>query len=166
MISPFKILGILFILIITGCTFGFKGISIPPEAKTFYVENFTLSSNDVPVDLNLEFTEELRRKVREETRLVADQENPHIVFTGQVNAYRVSFVAPDDNNSISLNRLEIRVKINYENTFNEEENWSKTYSDFEDFDSNTNIQDVRDELIDVIIEDILERVFNDAFTNW
>jgi len=150
----------------TSCSLGFKGISIPPDAKTFYVENFSLSQADMPIDLNQQFTEELRRKVRQESRLLESNDDPNIIFSGTISKYRISYVAPDENNTTSLNRLEISLKVNYENTLKEDDTWSKTFSDFEDFDSNSNFQDIQDPLIATIIEDILERVFNEAFTDW
>jgi len=146
--------------------YNFKGISIPPDIKTYSVENFSYASRDFPSDLNIIFTEELRRKIREETRLVNDDLNPDIVFSGSIIKYDIDYVAPDPDNTTNLNRLEISVKINYVNEKNEEDNYSKNYSDFEDFDSNTNFQSIQEELNETIIEDILERVFNDAFTGW
>jgi len=146
--------------------YNFKGISIPTEINTFYVDNFTLTSSEAPIDLNQRFTEELRRKIRQETKLVNDNDNPDITFTGSIQSYRINFVAPDENSTTSLNRLEIAIKINYISEKNEDDNYSKSYSDFEDYDSNADFGSIREGLIDVIIDDILERVFNDAFTDW
>jgi len=154
------------LLFLSSCSINFKGTTIPPDVKTYTVENFTLSSSAAPIDINQKFTEELRRKIREESRLVNNDENPDIIFTGTITGYGINYVAPDPNNTTSLNRLEISVKINYTNEKNEEDNYSKSYSDFEDFDSNSDFQSIQDDLIDTIIEDILERAFNDAFTRW
>jgi hypothetical protein len=153
-------------LILSACSFGFKGISIKPEVKSFSVENFALIDQAAPNDLNQTFSEELRLKVRQESRLTENNENPDIIFSGTVSRYRVEFAAPDANNTASLNRLTIEVKIKYENLIDEEDTWEKTYSDFEDYDSNGNLQQLQDGLIDVIVDDILERAFNDAFTDW
>jgi hypothetical protein len=134
--------------------------------KSFSVENFALIDQAAPNDLNQTFSEELRLKVRQESRLTENNENPDIIFSGTVSRYRVEFAAPDANNTASLNRLTIEVKIKYENLIDEEDTWEKTYSDFEDYDSNGNLQQLQDGLIDVIVDDILERAFNDAFTDW
>lgn len=161
-----KLSCVLLMCISTSCLYNFKGISIPPDIKTFYVETFSIPAEEAPGDLNQLFTEEFRRKIREETRLVNNNENPDIVFSGSIVKYEIDYVAPDPDNTTSLNRLEISVKINYVNENNEEDNYSKSYSDFEDFDSNTNFRDIQEELNETIIDDILERVFNDAFTGW
>lgn len=161
-----KCLFFIVICLFSSCSLGFKGISIPPDAKTFSVENFSLGQADMPIDLNQQFTQELRRKVRQESRLTETNDDPHIVFSGVVTKYRISYVAPDENNTTSLNRLEISLKVDYENTLKEDDAWSKSYTDFEDFDSNINFQDIQEDIIATIVEDILERVFNEAFTDW
>ena len=48
----------------------------------------------------------------------------------------------------------------------EEDDWSQTFSFFEDFDNDSNLEDVQDELIDNIFEQILQDIFTRAFTNW
>ena len=161
---------ILIVTVLTGlCAvscYNFKGISIPPDIKTFNVENFTLTEPDAPIDLNQIFTEALRKKIREESRLVNDDTNPDISISGSVLSYNIRFVAPDENNTTSLNRLEIGVKVIYTSEINEDDSWTKNYTDFEDFDSNTDFQSIQDDLIEEIVLDIVERIFNDSFTNW
>ncbi len=152
-------------LLCMGC-YNFRGITIAPEIKTYYVEDFSATVLDLPGDLNYLFAEELRRKVREESKLVYSETDPHIVFSGALTKYNISAIAPDGNSTTSLNRLDIGIKVTYVNELNEEDTWTKSYSDFEDFDSNANFQEIEEGLYDVIIEDILERVFNDAFTDW
>ena len=104
--------------------------------------------------------------IRQESRLVNDNNTPDIIFTGTVNKFAIDYVAPDENNTTSLNRMTISIRVNYESEIDPEDNWSKTYSDFEDFDSNTDLQSIQDQLIEDIIDDIVERIFNDSFTNW
>lgn len=163
--KPLFTLVMLSAILLGGC-YNFKGITIPPDINTFYVENFSLAISDAPIDLNQQFTEKLREKIREESRLVNDNNNPDIVFSGSVTRYYVESVAPEEDNTVSLNRMNISVKVNYSNTLKPEDDWSKNYNDFEDYDSNADLQSIQDDLIDEIIEDIIERIFNDSFTNW
>lgn len=154
------------VLICLSSCYSFKGVSIPPNINTYYVEDFNLLSADAPVDLNQEMCEALRMKVREESRLVNDNINPDIIFKGTVTAYRITYVAPEEGNTTSLNRMDITLKIEFINNLDESENWTKSYSDFEDYDSSGDFQSLQDGLIETITEDIMERIFNDAFANW
>ena len=50
--SPLKyIIFVLLIGLISGC-YSFKGISIPPEAESFYVKDFVLRANNAPAQID------------------------------------------------------------------------------------------------------------------
>ena len=165
MTSIFR-LGFILISVLGISCYGFKGISISPEIQSFYVEDFTIGNTDAPADLTQVFAEALRKKIRQESRLVNNNSNPDITFEGSIEKYNTTGIAPEEGNTTSLNRLEISISISYLNELNPDENWKKKYSDFEDYDSTDDFQSIGDDLIEVIVEDIMERIFNDAFTNW
>lgn len=146
--------------------YGFKGISIPSDIKTFYVEDFTRGVANCPVDLDQQFAEALRQKVRDQSRLTRDELEPDIAFIGSVFSYKIIPVAPQEGNTTSLNRLDISVKVEFINYKNEEENWTKSYSAFQDYDSNADFSSLEEGLTLAIVDDISERIFNEAFTNW
>jgi hypothetical protein len=148
--------------------YSFKGISIPQGADTYYVEDFSISASarNSPSDINQKFAEALRLKVRNESKLQYAEVDPHITFSGQVTNYTVNSVAPEEGNTTALNRLEIRVKVNYVNSLNEEDEWSNNFSFFQDYDSAQDLQNIQDDLIDAIFIQLTEDVFNKAFTNW
>ena len=159
-------ISILFLL--NGC-YSFKGISIPPEIKTYYVEDYTVDPVNAilsPQNIEITFAEALRARVRNESRLNYDTEDPHIIFSGIISRYKTSPAAPIEGESTLLNRLDISVKVSYEDITNEENNWNKTYSAFEDFPSTEVLSAVEEELIARIFEEMTERIFNDSFTNW
>lgn len=119
-----------------------------------------------PVDLDVESAEVLRRIIREQSKLNINTQEPDIAFLGTISAYNTIPVAPREGNTTSLNRLEIGITIEYINYQNEDDNWKKPYSAFQDYDSNADFGALEDDLTDAILDDIMERVFNDAFTNW
>jgi len=169
MISVFRILTLIavsFYLSSCGFFYDFKGISISSDIKTFYVEDFSRAAAACPIDLDQLFAESLRQKIRDQSRLTKNETEPDIAFTGSVSSYRTVSVAPEEGNTTSLNRLEIGVKVEYINYLKEEDNWKKSYSAFEDYDSNADFNDLEESLTADIVEDIVERIFNDAFTNW
>ena len=165
MTSKFNI-GLLLTALLFASCYNFKGITIPNEMTTYKVENFTLTNANTPIDLDQEFTERLRRKIREESKLVNTTGEADVTYSGQIKSYRITYVAPSEENTTSLNRLEIGLKVEFKNSINEDDSWTKSYSDFEDFDATADFQSLQDGLIDDIIEDIVERIFNDSFTNW
>lgn len=167
MTSLFRIALLSMCLWLSSCgIYGFKGISIPSDISTYFVDDITRAIANCPVDLDVLFAEALRQKVREQSRLVLNDEEPDVAFLGSIAAYRTVPVAPKEGNTTSLNRLEITLKIEFINYINEEENWKKSYSAFQDYDSNADFTSIEENITDQIIDDITERIFNDAFTNW
>lgn len=151
-----------------GC-YSFKGISIDPNIKTFFVQNFENIAPNAPPTLAVDFTERLKDKVRTETPLILKSEEPDAEFTGKVTDFRVVPVAPKPGEFVALNRLEIRFSINY--TVNKEGvpgSWpaEKTFSHFGEFPNDTDLLTVQDQLITDISRQLLEDIFNAAFNNW
>jgi len=165
-----KQLSLLFLcsLLWNGCSISFKGTSIAPNLKTYYVEDIVLdqAAAIAPANLDILFTTQLINKVRDESSLKYDDENPDIIFSGNITRFSVNPAAPIEGNTTLLNRLDISARITYEVVSDEDENWTKNYTEFEDFPSDEDLNNVQDGLIDIILDDMLEKVFNDAFTNW
>ncbi len=156
-------------LIANGGCYTFKGISIDPNIKTFFVQNFENVAPNAPPTLAVDFTERLKDKVRTETPLALRNEEPDAEFSGRVVDYRVVPVAPKPGETVALNRLEIRFQINY--TVNKEGvpgSWpsEKSFSHFAEFSNETDLISVQDELIRQITTQLLEDIFNAAFNNW
>ena len=70
------------------------------------------------------------------------------------------------NETASQNRLTIAIKIKYNNSFDDKQNFESTFSRYRDYASSENIVDVEDGLIEEISKELIEDVFNKAFVNW
>ncbi|MBX2816456.1 MAG: hypothetical protein KTR24_10675 [Saprospiraceae bacterium] len=152
-------------LALTGC-YSFKGISIPVEVETFYIPELTLKTPNAPADIGQTFSEFLKQKFLNETKLNFDDLTPHIEFVGELTRYQVTSVAPQPGETTAFNRLAIAVRLDYTNNLDEEDKWSNTFSFYQDYNRDDNLLDIQDELIQVIFTQIGEDVFNKAFTNW
>ncbi len=151
---------------INGC-YSLKGYTIDGTGiETFYVDNFTIQAANAPATINQTFTESLKDKIARESRLIYTTLEPHIEFSGSIQSFIVSAVAPKPNEQTSFNRLTIHVAIDYKNHLDAKDEWKKTFSFFADFPSDQNLLQVQDELIMIIFTQILEDVFNQAFNNW
>lgn len=156
---------LVFVIGLSGC-YSFKGISIPPDINTFYVKNFINQTDNAPVDIEVVFSEALRTKIRNESRLKFQPENSDIVFSGEVTSYYISAEAPVAGNTVALNKLDIAVNVKYEDTKNEKNNYTRSFSFFKVYPSDQDLQTVQQTLIKDIFAQITERIFNDTFTNW
>ena len=163
--SALRIPLLLSLFLLSGC-YSFKGTSISPDVKTFYVAPFDNNAPDAPPTLPIEFSEALRAKILNESRLVLDEENPDVEFVGAITTWRVSSEAPKPGELVAFNRLTIGVRVEYINHRNEEENWKSNFAYFADYDATQNLLDVQDQLIEAINEELVNQIFNKAFTNW
>ncbi|RMG78745.1 MAG: hypothetical protein D6714_17515 [Bacteroidetes bacterium] len=159
------------LLFIQGCVIGgngysFKGISIPPEVNTFYVAEPENQTTTAPPTLPQNFRQQLNDKIRNESRLKNDDQNPDIEFLTTITEYQVSAQSPQPGQTNAFNRLTITFQVEYKNNLKEDDTWKQRFSHFADFPADQNLIDVQDTLIDEILEEIIERIFNRAFTNW
>ena len=163
--NSIKIIVLVFSTCLSGC-YGFKGISIPPDISTFQVEDFENSAPNAPAAIDQTFSEALKSKIRNESRLRLVSNNPDIIFKGSVNRYRITSESPQEGNTVAFNKLTIGVQVEYTSTKNEDDNWKQSFSFYIDFDSNADFQSQQDAFIEEIFKQITEDVFNKSFTNW
>jgi len=148
------------------CKYSMKGISIDPDAKTFTTSTFEIKATNAPPTLGQTFRDDLINKVRNESRLRFVDDKADIEFIGAITQYRVSAVAPQAGEVTEYNRLDVTIQLEYFNHLDEEDTWTHNFSYFYDFESSTNLLDIQDTAIEVINEQLLEDIFNKAFTNW
>ena len=70
------------------------------------------------------------------------------------------------NETAGQNRLTIAIKVKYNNSFDDKQNFESTFSRYRDFNSSENLTDIETILIEEITKELLEDVFNKAFVNW
>ena len=148
-----------------GC-YSFKGISIPSEIQTFTVLLFENNAPNSLATLQQTFTERLKRKILNESRLNHVPANGDVEFSGAITRYQIVTVTPQPGVTSALNRLEIDVRVTYTHPTDEKASWSNTFARFAEFDQSLNFASVQDRLIDEINEQLVEDIFNKAFTNW
>ncbi len=156
----------LVMLFTIGCgVYSFTGTSIDPNVKTVSVDNFPNLATIVSPTLSQDLSEKLKDKLIAETRLNLQDSEGDIEFSGDIINYYVAPAASGANDQANLNRLTIEARINYINSVTNKK-WSETFRGYEDFEANSNLSDVEDELEDLITTKLVDQVFNKAFTNW
>lgn len=152
-------------ILTTGC-YSFKGIAIPADVNTYYIENFKNNAPQAPGDINQRFSEALRLKIRNESRLTYNETTPDIEFSGSITGFRLTPEAPQAGNTVALNKVEIVVSVDFKNNKDESKSWTKQFSFFRTYGSDQDFVSIQDGLINEIFKQLLENIFNDAFTGW
>lgn len=146
--------------------YSFKGISIPADVKSFYIEPFENQAPAAVITLPRDFTEKLKDKIRRESNLQLNDTDPDIEFSGAITRFDVSLEAPQADEQIGFNKLTIAVNVEFVNNKDEKANWKQQFSFDDFFEPDQNLLDVQDQLIENISNELVDRIFNKAFTNW
>ena len=162
---------ILVVLIFAACkiTYSFTGASIASNVKTFSVYYFPNRAKLVNPNLSQQFTQGqdgLENKLIKQTSLNQIKENGDLEFSGQITEYDVKPMNIVQGDLAAQNRLTISVKVKFTNNKDHEQDWEKTFTQYEDFDSNRSLTDVEDALASAIIKKLVDDIFNASVANW
>ncbi len=156
-----------FILMIHSCgIYSFTGASIPPEAKTVSVNYFENMAELVQPTVSPLLTDKLQDKLSSQTTLQLASADGDLQFSGEVTGYRTAPAGIVAGATASQQRLTITVHVVFVNYYDEKASFDASFSRFADFDSNQNLYEVENTLIDEIMEQIVEDIFNKAVVNW
>ena len=147
-------------------SYSFSGTNIPIEIETFSVQYFPNRAPLVQPQLSQIFTNALKDKIEGQTRLEMVTGFGDVDLSGEIKSYETRPMAITGNETAALNRLTIGIRVKFTNSFNPDESFDTQFSRYEDYSSGSNLSDVEDELIELIVENIIEDIFNKAFVNW
>ena len=146
--------------------YSFTGASIPDEAKTISVNYFSNQVTNSPPTLNQKITEDLKDLFLSQTSLDLKSKNGDLQFSGKIIQYEVSPIAIQANETASKNRLTISVDVSYKNSFSSNNNFENTFKRYRDFEGSVNFSEIENDLIEEIVNELCEDIYNKAFVNW
>ena len=165
MIKPLYICLISFIFSSCGI-YSFSGASISNDVKNVSINTFENIASLAPTTLSNLITEALKDKFLSETRLSQVNNDGDLMFNGQITNYNINPIAIQANETASKNRLSITVKVNFINNIDKDNSFNKTFSRYVDYESSINFTSIEESLNEEIISQLIEDIFNEAFTNW
>lgn len=147
-------------------SYSFTGVTINPEIKTVSIQYFDNRAPLVQPQLSQIFTDALRDKVQGQTSLSLVTGYGDVDFSGEIKNYETRPQAITGSETAALNRLTITIRVKFNNDIEPDKNFDSSFSKFEDYDSSKDPTSVEDELIKLIVEQLVEDIFNKAFVNW
>ncbi len=165
---PILFLAIFSLINFSSCkvNYSFKGAVIPVSINTFSVQYFPNRAPLVQAQLSQTFTDALKDKIEGQTRLKMVTGFGDVDFSGEIQNYETRPTAISGNETAALNRLTITVRVKFTDSINPDNSWESSFSRYEDYESSKNLTDVEEDLIELILENILEDIYNKAFVNW
>lgn len=161
----------LVVLCSSGCKvkYSFTGASISPDMKTISVAYFPNRAPIVNPTLSQELTEKLKDKFISQTSLNMISGDGDLIFEGEITGYDtkpIAITGNDQSDRASLNRLTITVKVKFVNQKEPKNNFDSQFMAYEDYSSDKGLDAVEGELVPLILEKIIEDIFNRSVVNW
>jgi len=156
------------IFFFSGCkvSYDLTGASISPEVKTVSIQYFENRAPLGMANLGQLFTDELKDKFKSQTSLTVINDMGHLNFEGEFTDYNIRPVAIQGDETAAQNRLSVTIRVKFTNEKEPNLNFDTKFTRYKDWDSNTDISSVEEELVTEIIEFLIEDIFNKSVVNW
>ncbi len=163
---------LLFFLVNTaffGC-YSFRDVNLDPNVKTVRVQFIENRAAYVNPQLSPNLTDRLKQKIVNQTRLsqTNNENNAHWDISGEIREYSVTtagITSANGQSQTSINRLTVTVHIvKLDNLKSETVEYDITRQF--DFDANQSLQSAEARLLDEMIRNLTDEIFNRLFSNW
>lgn len=160
--------------LMTSC-YTFTGSSLNPNIKTIQINEFIDNSAYKNPTLAQQFSTDVQNRFLQRTTLKGTKENPDILVEGEITDYNPSSPATVSSNSVSTssgtiqtsqNKLTMTVKVHYENKYEPEKNFDRTYTDEVTYSSDLDINSIESSQVSIVTERIINKIFNDIIADW
>ena len=146
--------------------YSFSGTSIQPDVKTITIPYVEYKALRVNPSLSNDMTEALQDKFRKLTSLEQVDMDGDLELVCEITGYDVKATAVTADEQASQNRLTVTVKAEFSNRKYPEDDVSKSFGAYEDFDATLTLDSVEGTLCETIIEKIVEDIFNATVAQW
>ena len=156
-------------LLVSACSISYKfnGASIDyTKVKTITIQDFPNQAPLVYPQLSQLFTEGLKDIYVRQTRLEMVNNNGDLELEGEITGYDLSNTAVKEDAYASLTKLTVTVRVRYSNRVNPDEDFEQSFSAYREFDANTMLEQVQEELCTEIIEELVDQIYNATVANW
>lgn len=162
------LLAILATLAFSACTGGysFTGASIPPDAKTLSLKQFPNYAATVNPLLSQKLYDALRTLFESQTSLNITNSDGDLQVSGEITSYTTQASSLSSNDNVATNRLTVTVKVTFVNLLDPDADFEQSFSRYKDYDASRDFSAVESSLVEEIITELSEDIFNKAVVNW
>lgn len=148
------------------CSYSMKDVSYPPEVKTARVNYIENKARYVNPQLSPQLTDKLKQKIISQTRLaVINTDEAHYDISGSITDFSVN-TSGISGQTASSNNLNVTVHIIFKNRLDEKKNFETDITRNFPFSASISFADAQTRLMDDILKNISDDIFNKIFSNW
>jgi hypothetical protein len=147
-------------------SYSFSGVNISAEVLTYSVDYFPNRAALVQAQLSQVFTDAMMDKIQGNTNLDLSTQGGDVQFSGEITNYETRPTAITSAETAARNRLTITVRVKYANVMEPDLDFDSSFSRYEEYDATAPLSEVENDLITLIVENLVEDIFNKAFISW
>ncbi len=142
--------------------------SMPEEWKSFTVKTLENNTGNAPLSYNAALTESIKDGIQNNSRLNLEDnsDNAEVNVEGVITSYTITPVALQEGDAAAQNRLTVTVQFEIFISKPEEDIMELTSSRFIDYDADTDLGTVENDLLSEVTDQIVQDVLNKLFSNW
>ncbi len=157
------------ILLLTACSVSYKfnGASINyDEIKTIQFSDFPIRSSYVWMPMHAMFNNELQDVYMRQTKLRQVKRGGDLQLSGEIVEYSQINKAVSASGFASQTQLKISVNVRFVNNKKHTEDFEQRFSATADYDSSQQLTAVQEDLVNQMIKDIVDQIYNATVANW
>ena len=147
------------------CSYNMKDISYPPEVKTAKVNYFENQARYVNPQLSPQLTDRIKQKIISQTRLAVVNSDADYDIGGYITDFSVN-TSGISGQTASSNNLNVTVHIIFKNRLDEKKNFETDITRNFPYAASLGFTDAQSRLMDDILKNITDDIFNKIFSNW
>lgn len=156
--------------LLAACTVSYKfnGSSINyDKVKSISFENFpNRSAAFVWGPMESMFNTALQDKYMQQTRLKQVRQNGDLQLSGEITNYDAYNKGVGSDGYSTMAELKMTVNVRYVNNTNHAEDFEQQFSASREYNSTQQLSAVQEDLVNQMIDEIVEQIFNATVANW
>lgn len=156
-------------MLLVGCTVSYKftGASIDyTKVKTVSFAQFQNRAAYQWAPMATMFNEAISDMFVQQTKLQQVPRGGDLHFEGEITAYDQLNKSISADGYSAMVQLKMTVNVRFTNSTNHDEDFERTFTATRDFDATQSLDSVQEELVNQMIKEIVESIFNAAVANW
>lgn len=157
------------VVVVTACTVSYKftGTNIDyTKTKTISLDKFPIRANYVWSPMESMFYNTITDAFAQKTKLSVIKRNGDLQLSGEIVEYSQTNKSISSDGYSAQVQLKITVNVRFVNTIRHEEDFEQRFSATADYDSSQQLTAVQEQLVQEMIDDIVDQIFNATVANW
>ncbi len=166
-ISLFGLICTAVLLSACSVSYKFNGASIDyTKTKTIQIKDFPIRSAYVWGPMASIFNNELRDIFGKQTKLIQVKRNGDLQIEGEITQYQQRNKSVSADGYSAQTELSMTVNVRFTNTKKHDEDFERTFTATQSYESTQNLNSVQEELVTQMTQDICDQIFNTTVANW